>query len=253
MRKRREEESTPSAALSAKTSMDRDGVPPSSGQRASRPGMNQCSGSARGSGRIPGGRGVGARRPECVSSPASSSSVVFFCPRGASFFAAPHHGCDAGLRPPLPGPSEPRVATTSAGVVQATAWRLQCEQHQPCRPLESCTVTHKRNASELRHRGVCVGGGEGGRGRGRGRGRGEVVVVGCVGGGERGVKNLIVKSKEYRGSIVILCDGMSALFKTHESSTFVVKLKIPVHFTCTLSHAPYVHDCADTPNPSVTL
>ena len=71
-------------------------------------------------------------------------------------------------------------------------------------------------------------------------------------GGERGCKNLIVKSKEYRGSIVILCDGMSALFKTHESSTFAAKLKIPVHFTCTLSHAPYVHDCADTPNPSVT-
>ena len=38
-------------------------------------------------------------------------------------------------------------------------------------------------------------------------------------------KNLIVKSREYRGSIVISCDGMSALFKTHESSTFVVKLK----------------------------
>ena len=38
-------------------------------------------------------------------------------------------------------------------------------------------------------------------------------------------KNLIVKSKEYRGSIVISCDGMSALFKTHESSTFVVMLK----------------------------
>ena len=72
-------------------------------------------------------------------------------------------------------------------------------------------------------------------------------------GKEGGCKNLIVKSKEYRGSIVILCDGMSALFKTHESSTFVAKLKILVHFTCTLSHAPYVHDCGDTPNPSVTL
>ena len=43
--------------------------------------------------------------------------------------------------------------------------------------------------------------------------------------GLRRCKNLIVKSKEYRGSIVILCDGMSALFKTQESSTFVVKLK----------------------------
>ena len=45
-------------------------------------------GSTRGSGRIPGGRGVGARAPECDSSSASSSSVVF-CPRGASFFTGP--------------------------------------------------------------------------------------------------------------------------------------------------------------------
>ena len=52
---------------------------------------------------------------------------------------------------------------------------------------------------------------------------------GLRGGGPEGwgpeCKNVIVKSKEYRGSIVILCDGMSALFKTHESSTFVAKLK----------------------------
>ena len=32
-------------------------------------------------------------------------------------------------------------------------------------------------------------------------------------------KNLIVKSKEYRGSIVISCDDVFALFKTHELST----------------------------------
>ena len=33
-------------------------------------------------------------------------------------------------------------------------------------------------------------------------------------------KNLIVKSKEYRGSIVISCDDVFTLFKTHESPTF---------------------------------
>ena len=63
----------------------------------------------------------------------------------------------------------------------------------------------------------CLGGVEG-------RGGGVLRERGGVGGWGR-CKNFIVKSKEYRGSIVILCDGMSALFKTHESSTFVVKLK----------------------------
>ena len=33
-------------------------------------------------------------------------------------------------------------------------------------------------------------------------------------------KNLIVKFKEYRGSIVISCDDVFTLFKTHDSPTF---------------------------------
>ncbi len=81
VRNQREEESTTSAALSARPGKDRDGAP-STGQRASRPGMNQCNGSSRGSGRVPGGRGVGARTPECVSSPASSTEEVFLSPWG---------------------------------------------------------------------------------------------------------------------------------------------------------------------------
>ena len=50
-----------------------------------------------------------------------------------------------------------------------------------------------------------------------------------------------------------IVDDVFHSFRTAPIANIRSKLKVHVHLRCTLSHAPYVHDCADTPNPSVTL
>ena len=88
-------------------------------------------GSARLAGRIPGGRAsvpAGRSASRALPPPPRWPSSV---PVGLRTSRAPHHGCDAGLRPPLPGRSVPRVATTSAGVVHAASWRVQLRDRHP--------------------------------------------------------------------------------------------------------------------------
>ena len=80
-RKDRAEESR--VSLAANCGAANDG-PPSEVPRRVRSHLCGPATSDRGAGRIPRGRGVGARRPECVSSPASSLPALFSCPHRAS-------------------------------------------------------------------------------------------------------------------------------------------------------------------------
>ena len=87
-----------------------------------------------------GGRGVGARRPGCVSSPASSTSAVFFCPRRASNFAGPtsRQWCRAktdALRfvsPPRAQASftPPLGGSSASNISHVARWGLQKRLHE---------------------------------------------------------------------------------------------------------------------------
>ena len=192
---RREEGSPPSAALSARPGKDRDGAP-STGQRASRHAVNQGSGSSRGSGRIPRGRGVGARWPECVSSPASSLPALFSCPRralsGSTLFA---------LWWSFSASSCTAVRTCRCHARRRRSLRRSAA---PLPRSPSMTTAMVRNTRNLRSPLVCnrLGQTPGGGGGG-----------GKEGGGEEGER------ERGEGVVVLLlltCDSTNVSVKTHQ-------------------------------------